>query len=713
MTATTSTEITTSPVDAGGDGRPDTASAEESRSDSRRWWRHHFAWAFIIPPALFVLLRPERFGITPNFLDPFFYTGYTINFDDILREVDDDRYFVTRWSVYQPGRPFAAVFGPYWGRLALRWVVASAILLSVWHLGRQWRWSRQTELLVGLVTLTTPMFGRAFFTDYTEWFFVSFGVILICQSLEPLATVWRSALIGSLGALLVIANPLAATIIVCPGVAYIALARRRRQHPWTQVVTGLAAFAGTFLVGYLAYRWLYGIPNVYQPTIDYAENALGVRDPLKSPRLTWMGSFTWIYIPALMLFAFAVLPPLRRVLLAHPIAVLSFLFLAVQYGYQWYEQFPRDGDGLEVSYYWALVLPALTVATAIMIGLGNWSTRSASITAAAWVAVLVVFSLVDLRMPAGWVFGGIAVACVGVVTLLALKFEVHMPIAFLTIAALIWQVGSPRYDPSEFHPFNVDAYYERVFFEAGSQGDRSLEEAIWLEDRLDELPTDVGAYFYSGGGIPAGIVGIYGPHVAGNWYQDLDNQYNQALIGLGVAGVFVTYGTDDFVSAAADRLELLNANGVVLMDTTNPRGLNLRLLVMDFSVANTGGYVFDSSFLPGTVGTTDGTRRIVPADTLEQGFVSYGPYIALNDALYETTLTYSSSLPSTESAGFFDAAASGEVLVAADLPGTDGVISEVSINFPGTSTDEFEFRVYWAGREDFSAETVKIEELAR
>ena len=72
-----------------------------SRGDDRRWlW--FVSYCAALPVALFLALQPERYSLTPNSLDPVFYTGYASNFDDVLNAAGDRHYFVTRWTAYYP-----------------------------------------------------------------------------------------------------------------------------------------------------------------------------------------------------------------------------------------------------------------------------------------------------------------------------------------------------------------------------------------------------------------------------------------------------------------------------------------------------------------------------------------------------------------------------------------------------------------------------------
>lgn len=674
---------------------------------NKGWWGDRLVVAVSLPVVLFVALRPERFGLTPNSLDPFFYTGYATNFDDILREVGDSHYFVTRWSVYSPGRVFGWFVGPYWGRIAVRWLVATLILLSLWHLGRRWSWTRSTELLIGVVALTMPIFARAFMTDYTEWLFSSVGIILVCQCLETRSVWWRSLLIGTLGALIVIANPFGVSIILWPGLIYVINASRIGKHAVLQTVFGFAGFAGTILAGLLVYRLFYDIPNVYQPSIDFTRQIQDVRDPLKSPRLTWMGAFTWIYAP-LLLLAVCTLGPVRNRLRQFQMSASILVMLTMQYAFQVWDQFIRDGNGLEISYYWSFITPAFVVALALLLGAYDWTYRSAAIVLAIWLTILTTFSLGDVSLPAGWAFIAIAVGTFISIAVIS-SHHLHLGLACTLAALLIWQVGSPGYDPFSYHDFNMDPHYNRVFFERNSIADQSFQEAVWLEDRLDELPSDVDVSFYARGQAIF-IVGIYGPHVTGMIINDLTAQAFRLRVALGLAGLVVVYGPEDQVTGALDVLGDYSTTGNTLMDSVNPGGLAYRLVVKDYSTVTEELLEFPASFFPSQSGELEdgGEGWVVRPGRDEPGFVTYGPYVPIDESPMRVEFTYRSDLAPNETDGFFDIIANGDSLASAELAGTNGQLGTVVIDFVGAGADDHQFRSFWGGRSSVTIESVSF-----
>ena len=557
---------------------------ESSRRAFPRLTSHQLwscALAVGLPLALYLVLRPEPFGLVPNGLDPWFYTGYAINFDDIFRDIGDGHYFVSRWSAYLPARLFTWVAGPQTGRLLLRWLLAVAMIASIWGLGRRWAWPMTTKLVVAVVVLTTPIFARAFLTDYVEWVVASVGFILVCQCLETRVTALRSALIGVLVAVIVIANPLAVAVTVGPTLAYVS----RSSLTWSLRIrhAGCAAAAAVVTVasGWLYFRVAYGMPNLYRPTVEFVRDNTDFRDPLKSPQLTWMGAFTWIYVPILLCAAAGMFPAVRSFVRESRAALAVFLLLGIQYAMQWIDQFVRNGNGLEISYYWSFIYPALGVALATFVGALRWS-RSATVAfVAVWWFLLAAPSIVRIEIPAGWAFGALAIAMLIGLSTLSKRLP-QLAVAGMMFFLLVIQIAAPGYDPAAYHPYNLSPRYHDIYYNSTASGE-AFDEAIWLEGVLDTLPADARMYFL-GIGAADPISAIYGPQPMGRSVRlDADGVVPiDSLNAIAASGntQLVVYGPPDVVDQSVAQVIAWFQRSTVELERSHDDDLGFKVVVV-------------------------------------------------------------------------------------------------------------------------------------
>ncbi|MEI7780248.1 MAG: hypothetical protein WCJ42_12595, partial [Actinomycetes bacterium] len=412
--------------------------------------------------SLYLLLRPENFGLTPNALDPFFYSGYTVNLDDALRATGIRWYFISRWSAYLPAHYFTVIAGPFLGRLLFRLVLTTAAVVLLRSLGRASRWRWEQTLLASTVLITMPMFVRALFTDYTEHAVVGYGVLLVCLCLRPRQTIWTTTALGVLSGLLLVANPTSLSMIAAPLTAAIVVGVRTYKSRAAFAVA-IGSLAGvTILLGAWYFSWRFGVAHIYRPTIHFMENGPG-RDPLKSPRLDWLGRFTWIYGPPIVLAAAAAVLCIRK---QRPSAMewsIAGIVLA-QYIYQIVDQFLRDSDGLEISYYWSNMYPSFGVLLALVIArMAEGASRRRLIALLiGWLLLLKVGIPDALLLPVGLGFMFLAVL---VVALIAVTARASMTAAGAVLGCFVlWtQIGAPPYDPTAYHPYNMSPRYDKLY----------------------------------------------------------------------------------------------------------------------------------------------------------------------------------------------------------------------------------------------------------
>jgi hypothetical protein len=668
--------------------------------------------ALALPLALYVVLRPENYGLTPNALDPIFYTGYAINLDDMMHAVGGHHYFVSRWSAYLPGYVADAFAGPVIGRLLWRLLLAALILQVIWSFGRRWNRTVAQRFLVGTLVLTMPIFVRAFFTDYVEYLVVALGVCLVGMCLRPRQTVWSAALIGVMSGLIVVANPVAVTLVgLCVLTSLIVGARSWRHRAIVAVIAGAAALA-VVLAGLVLFRWWYGIDNVYQPSIDFIRSYHVTNDPWRSPQHRWLAEFTWLYGVPIVLVGAAILA-FRRTVTFDRIEKAALILCAVEYSTHWFDQFVRHGLSLEVSFYWSFSYPTFAVALAVVVGRLTDGLRARVVIGigVAWIAFLLIGVPDALRLPSGALFALVSVAVIGASVAIARRAP-WVPVV-LIVGLVGWtQIGAPDYVPTADTQINASPKYDELFRHGGDESETILHEAVWFEEQMDRVHDDARSAFLPVGGWASPIVALYAPHITGRIVYLDANQSNLATQSIadikgGARPILVVYGpvpaVDRIVATFPQDLGL----GTQLLDETHQADLRYRLVVFAMPDASVLPFTWRADALPLTNGHLVGTTAVVsPGD--QPGIVTFGPYIRLRPGRYAATVHYSSTEPVGKPVGVFDVSSPGaEGANSAVMTGTDGLPGQITIVFDVVDpTVRYEFRSRWDGIGSMTVDSV-------
>lgn len=678
-----------------------------------------FAPIALLPLALYLVLRPENYSLTPNSLDPVFYTGYSMNFDDVMNAVRDRHYFITRWSVYLPMRVFDAMFGPIAGRLIWRWVLAVFVGAVLAAFARERGCRRSVQLLLVALALSMPMFVRAFMSDYMEFAVLSLGLMIVVVCLRERHGARSGALVGGLGALMLVANPVSVFMLTFSIVVALVLCRNGWRARARFVAGGGVAAVVVFAAGLIFFRWRYGIENVYQPSIDFMRTYQGDPDAWKSPRLDWMGRFTWIYAP-LVLLAVAGLMSLTRRVRWTRVEIGSFALLGVQYCYHWFDQFVQNNFGLELSFYWSFIYPTFAIALIVVVGKLAEHTRDVWLAAAGigWIGFLAVGVPTALRLPPGLWFGFVLLAVIG--TCVALG-RVSLPaVAALMVALIGWsQIGAPSYDPSAYFRLNVSPEYDDLFRRGGDESEQILDETVWFADQMDRVPNDASTSFVTVGGWSSSIVGIYAPHVTGRWITTNDPDGHLRIETLreikgGNRPILAVFGPPASVQPVVDNLVVDAGATVQVLDETHEGALGYRLVVYLLPDSARLPFTWSADSLRVASGEPTAEGSVVVSEPTPAGFVTYGPYRSLPAGSYSATLTYSSSVDGSADAGAFDVSALGGATAAVQqLSGTAGRPASVVVPFSVTDPAAlWEFRTSWLGEGDFTVMSVEIDALA-
>lgn len=549
-------------------------------------------------PILFVILRPDWYNHTYG-LDQYFYTGYTQNLGNAVALVGDSWYFTTRWSLYLPEHAFFVLFGPATGYLLFRFVTVSALIVCLYACGQRW-WRRlSVTVLVMFVCVVNPMILRSIFTDHAEAVILPLSVVaMTCVALKPASISFVAGGGLALG-LAIAAQPFAASIVV----SIVVSAAMTSWGTWPLRLRQLAVLAtgasAALAFGLAWFRIIYGIPNVYAPTVDFLRSHEGYVDPLRASNLDWLAYKLWIYLPALML-GIALAAHFKRVWQFSKGELFVLRCCGLQYLFQWWYEFARNGPTLELPWYWSYMLPSFLLASAVVIGKLADHVRDRDV----WVllGVLVVALLAFPRpFPAvgSWVYLAMLLAIgIGV----GWRLRERLPDVLLCIgvtAVIFVPMAAPRSPTTQVAGIDFDNDYELVFKSSSSPGQDAFESVTWFLDETSVLDTDVQRrmFFWVGGGLAHQFAAMYEAHVTGRWFnagwgltveEKLSlSDANRQRIAAGEVQFLVLIGLPDEVARMARELAQAGMATETLIDDVAPSETGTHVKVVEVSPITT------------------------------------------------------------------------------------------------------------------------------
>jgi hypothetical protein len=639
-----------------------------------------------------------------------FYTGYSINFDDLLPLTASGNYFATRWSAYYPMYVTQVLLGPTLGRLVVRLGLAAFMLHLLWRLGDRWAWSQAQRYLLAILLLTMPMFARAFFTDYVEYIVVSLGTCLILLCLRDSRSLGSGVIFGVLAALLIVANPLAVFLIALCAFCAIFLGPESVAQKGRFLALGVVGAVAALVGGYALFRWRYDIPNIYAPTINYLRahtNDTGLTQ-WKSPNTRWLLRDTWLYAPPLLVLGALALRYRTRIRCTPSEKAAAALCMA-QYAIQWYDQFVRNGYGLEMSFYWSFQYPAFGVAVAVLVA--KFTMRSSRIAifgvAAAWLVLLVVGIPRGVRLPYNFNIFIIALATLVSAWFLARR-STAVAIGFVLVGVLLTQIAPPHelsVDRTTSSIIDSSPRYDVLFRRTQFDGRAVLDETIWFEGMMDTVAGDERASFLPIGRFAGSVVAIYAPQVTGRLVEAdaltgaLNDQVLADFRG-GKRPILAVIGPDPDVARVLGVVHqgLSGSPSKVLLDVTHGSALRYRLTVLELPDATKLPFRYPASALNLARGDRHNDEVAVGAPE-SPGIVTFGPYLSLDPGHYTARLTYRSTEDAKSQVGTFDVSTINDGTVR-QLPivGTTLEPGTVSIDFVVDQTTQlWEFRTSWLG----------------
>ncbi len=161
-------------------------------------------------------------------------------------------------------------------------------------------------------------------------------------------------------------------------------------------------------------------------------------------------------------------------------------------------------------------------------------------------------------------------------------------------------------------------------------------------------------------------------------------------------------------------------NNIFKVDKTNiviatNRTMKNNLSLIKVNLASVTKTTYLASELPSQVGQIQNNNRVAIETVDSAGFITYGPYAALEPGLYQFKITYSSQSPSSQTIGYWDVvmqlSTSIKELKSGLIYGTDGELSYIEKTFSVSkenSNGKVEIRSFYNGIGDLTVKKLDI-----
>jgi hypothetical protein len=323
-----------------------------------------------------------------EFVDPYIYTGYINNFDDLFQRYGVT-YYGVRFGLVAPAELAAAIFGPVGGYFYLRYAFCLIAGLPFYVLIRQ-RFGCPAAVASISLLLTSPYFARAVLWDHPDasgvpFLFAAISLLLIESHRQWVLDSCAALCAGlAIHSNIFVAAPLA--IFVASWTLFLLLWKRDVRAIATRLVILLAGIGVITAVASAYYLWRAGVTDMFSVTINKSlELAGGGMVAWRTPGSQWVSREWHVLTPAALCVLALVAWSARRgtlqeaVMWASAAAATTFFYI-VQFGF--------GGNSLELFYYFSYLLPFVFLLVALIVG----TLLSQSGTRTKWIAAAVLVS---------------------------------------------------------------------------------------------------------------------------------------------------------------------------------------------------------------------------------------------------------------------------------------------------------------------------------
>ncbi|MBV9099521.1 MAG: glycosyltransferase family 39 protein [Candidatus Dormibacteraeota bacterium] len=287
------------------------APAVERPADGARWVNGVEALILLAAPVIAFFALHIAPMTQPHMIDPYLYSGYIDNGDELLRRFGVNTYFWSRIGFILPGRAFYLIGGALPGFYLYRYALALVAILPAYLLLRR-MFGRAAGWVAVAVILTAPVILTAWGDDYPDAGAVSFLIAGIACLLMPAAgrrrIGWMAAA-GLFAAMAVMAHFVAVLTVAAFGLAYLVVMTRRLRQRMLLELLGFAvgaAFAAVCLLA--ASEVALDHANILRSTIEAINRYRQPAEIAKFHSSTWQFLIYDVYllVPPAVIAAWAV-----------------------------------------------------------------------------------------------------------------------------------------------------------------------------------------------------------------------------------------------------------------------------------------------------------------------------------------------------------------------------------------------------------------------
>lgn len=325
------------------------------------------AFIALCPALAFWVMHFSPIG-QKEFVDPYIYTGYINNFDDLFQRYGVT-YYGVRFGLIAPAELAAVVFGPVGGYFVLRYAFCLIAGLPFYVLIRQ-RFGCPAAVASISLLLTSPYFARAVLWDHPDasgvpFLFAAISLLLIENRrrwvLDSCAALCAGLAIHSN---IFVAAPLA--VFVTTWTLFVLVWERDIRAIATRLLILLAGIGVITAVASAYYRWRVDVTDMFSVTINKSlELAGGGMVEWRTAGVEWVSREWHVMTPAVLCLLGLVVWSKRRstfheaVMWAGAAATTAFFYIV---------QFVLDGNSLELFYYFSYLLPFTFLSLALIVG---------------------------------------------------------------------------------------------------------------------------------------------------------------------------------------------------------------------------------------------------------------------------------------------------------------------------------------------------------